>query len=311
MAIGEILSPLTALVRFIFAIFRLGAKHPTKKLEARLIMRGIVSEIPSYVPFYICDETGERHKGIYVIGLLIWNKGTLPITRTDLIPSASLEVRIGADAALVGTRTVPVEEQTVCAATAVNRNTVAISFDCINPNEYLVVTLCITGNPMTEVEITGRIVGQENPIDHTAAEVKASIGERFAAFLALAGLMNMIPGFFIGGWLILNNYGLSTLWQNSRSIPSLLFASFTLGAMLLFAFAFSRAMYWNERRKYPGGYPLLADLEPPLLENMRGMMRTLFQGKKQRISISLFDWGKPIVMPSKNVRRPSIDDWIQ
>lgn len=311
MTIGEILSPLISIVRFIFSIFGFGHRGPSKRLEARLMMRGIIAELPDYVPFYICDETGERHKGIYVIGLLIWNKGNLPITHSDLIPSASLEVKIGADATLVGTLTVPEEEQTVCTATAVNANTVAISFDCINPKEYIVVTLCITGNPRTDVQITGRIIGQESPIDQTAVEVKASIGERSAAFLVLASVINALPGFIIGGWFIVTDYGLSTLWHNSNSIPSYLIVPFGMGAIFLFLFIYSRIMYWLERRKYPEGYPLYADLEPPLLENMRGMWRTLFHGKKQRISVSLFDWGKPVLMPSKKVRRRTVNDWIQ
>jgi len=47
-------------------------------------MRGIVSELPNDIPFHICDENGTRHKGIYAIGLLIWNKGNQPVTHSDL-----------------------------------------------------------------------------------------------------------------------------------------------------------------------------------------------------------------------------------
>lgn len=311
MTLGEILSPITALFRVVLSIFGRGSSHPYKRLEARLVMRGIVSELPDDIPFHVCDESGTRHKGIYAIGLLIWNRGNQPITHADLIPSAPLEVKVGADASLVGARTIPVEDQTVCSATITTPNTLSITFDCINPKEYLVVPLFVTGNPMSEVQVTGRIVGQESPIDHTAEEVRASIGERLSALFMLILIANTIPGFLIGGWFILKDYGLSILRTNPDSIPTYLMLPFSMGAMLLFMFVFSRAMYWNERRKFPEGYPLYADLEPPLLENIRGMIRTVFQGKKQRVSVSLFDWGKPILMPSKKVKRRTVDDWIQ
>jgi hypothetical protein len=311
MTLGEIFSPLTALFRVALSIFGRGANHPNKCLEAHLVMRGIVSELPEDTPFHICDESGARHKGVYVIGILVWNKGSQPITHADLIPSAPLEVKVGADASLVGARTIPVEDQTVCSATIVNQNTLSITFDCVNPKEYLVISLFVTGNPMTEVQVTGRIVGQESPIDHTAGEVNASIGERFLVLFILALVVNTLPGFLIGGLLILKDYGLSTLWNHPDSIPTYLMFPFGMGAMLLFMFLYSRAIYWNERRKFPEGYPLHADLEPPLLESIRGMIRTVFQGKKQRISVSLFDWGKPILMPSKKIKRRTVDDWIQ
>jgi hypothetical protein len=311
MTLGEVFSPLTALFRVALLIFGRGSNHPYKRLEARLVMRGIVSELPDDIPFHICDESGARHKGVYAIGLLIWNRGNQPITHADIIPSAPLEVKVAADASLFGARTIPVEDQTVCSATITNPNTLSITFDCINPKEYLVVPLFVTGNPMTEVQVTGRIVGQESPIDHTAEEVRASIGERFSALFLLTLIANTIPGFLIGGWFILKDYRLSILWGNPDSIPIYLRLPFGMGAMLLFMFLFSRVMYWNERRKFPEGYPLYADLEPPLLENIRGMIATVFQGKKQRVSVSLFDWGKPILMPSKKVKRRTVNDWIQ
>lgn len=311
MTLGEILSPLTTLFRVARSIFGRGSNHPNKRLEARLIMREIVSELPEDIPFYICDGSGARHKGVYAIGLSIWNRGSLPVTHADLISSSSLEVKIGADASLVGARTLPVEDQTVCSTTIVNQNTLSITFDCINPKEYLVVPIFVTGNPMTEIKITGRIIGQESPIDHTAEEVKASTGERILNFFILALIVCALPGFLIGGWLILKDYGLSTLRNNPDSIPTYLRLPFSMGAMLLFMFVFSRIMYWNERRQRPEGYPLYADLEPPLHENIQGMIRTVFQGKKQRVSVSLFDWGKPILMPNKKIKRRTVDDWIQ
>lgn len=311
MTLGAILSPLTAVFRFIVFLLGRGSNHPHKRLEARLVMRGIVSELPDDIPFHICDENGVRHKGVYVIGLLIWNKGNQPVTHSDFIASAQLQVKVGQDANLVGARTLAAEDQTVCSATIANQHTLTLNFDCLNPREYLVVPIFLTGNPRTDVQVTGRIIGQESPIDHTAEEVRASFGERVSSLFVLIVILNTLPGFFIGGGFIFKEYGIPTLVHYPDSIPTYLMLPFSMGALTLFMFAFSRVMYWYERRQYPEGYPLYADLEPPLLENIRGLIRTLLKGKKQRVSSSLFDWGKPILMPSKKVKRRTVDDWIQ
>lgn len=308
---GEFLSPITALIRLISALLGRKPSLPHKRLEARLLLRGIVAEIPQELPFHIVDEEGNRHRGIYVIGLLIWNKGNQPIVQSDLTPTAPLQVEVGADSTLVSARTVPFEDQTVCAATMTNPTTIRIDFDCINPNEYLIVPLFLTGNPMTEVKVTGRIIGQDSPIDHTAAEVKAPFLERLAVLIMLLMVINMLPGTFIAGAYLFMDYGLDVMWHKPESLPTYLTLPFMMGVMMLCMFIFSRVMYWFERRNYPQGYPLHADLEPPLLENIKGMLGTIFKGTKHRISTSLFDWGKPILLTGKKARRRSVDDWIR
>jgi hypothetical protein len=311
MTLGEIISPLTAVFKLVLSLFGRSSNHPCKRLEAHLVMRGIVAELPDDIPLHICDENGIHYRGVYVIGLLIWNKGNQPVIHSDFIASAPLQVKVGQDANLVGVRTLAVEDQTVCSATISNQNTLTLNFDCVNPGEYLVVPIFLTGNPSADVQVTGRIIGQESPIDHTAEEVRASFGERLSALIILVVILNTLPGFFVSGGFIIKDYGISTLMHNPDSIPTYLMLPFGMGAMILFMFAYSRVMYWNERRKYPDGYPLHADLEPPLFENIRGMIQTVFKAKKQRVSVSLFDWGKPILMPSKKVKRRTVDDWIK
>jgi len=311
MTIGEILTPLSTILRFVLSVFGRRSSAPIKRLEARMVMRGIIAELPDEIPLHISDADGSHYKGVYVIGLFIWNRGNQPIVSADLTPTAPLHIKIGADAKVVSARPIPVEHQTVCSATLVDQNTLAIVFDCLNPKEYLVLPIFVTGNPMTEVQITGRIIGQEGPIDHTAAEVKAAFGERLATLLMLCFILNAIPGFIFGGWLILHQYGLAVLLHSADTIPVYLMAPFTMGALVSLMLATSRVMNWFERRNVPEGYPLYADLEPPLIENVVGMLRTVFKGKKQRISASLFDWGKPILMPDNKVRRRTVDDWIE
>lgn len=311
MTLGEICAPLTAIFRMILSLVGHKNHQPYKKLNASLIMRGIVAEVPNDVPFYLCSEDGDRHKGIYIIGLLIWNKGNQPITQADMIASAPLQVTIGNDAKLITTKVIPVEEQTQCGTLIVSPHRLHISFDCINPGEYLVVPIFVTGNPATEIIITGRIIGQDSPIDHTAEEVKAGFFERFTAVMVLLLTINALPGFFIGGWFILKNYGISVLLNQAHMIPAYIILPFSMGLLILSLFFLSRITYWLERRAFPKGYPLESDLEPPLKENIQGMLKTIFLGRKQRLSLSLFNWGKPVMMSNRKVKKRSVDDWIQ
>jgi hypothetical protein len=62
-------------------------------LEGRIIARGIVAELPKELPFYITAEDGTREKGIYVIGLLIWNRGTLPVVENDFLQQHLLSLK--------------------------------------------------------------------------------------------------------------------------------------------------------------------------------------------------------------------------
>ena len=309
MGLDSVLSPLIAVVRLIFSFFFKGSNHFVKRFEARLIMRGRVAELPEDIPFYISDENGTHYKGIYVIGLLIWNKGNQPIVAEDFI--VPLEVKVDESASVVGSRLISIEDQTNCTINMVDSNTLAIEFDCINPNEYFVVPIFITGNPWVKVDIVGRIIGQSEPIDHTAEEVKASWGERVASLIGLLLIFNMIPGTLIAGWLIWKSYGFSALWTSLESVPYYLQVPFSLGLFMSILFISSRIIYWIEKMKFPVGYPLASDLEPPLLQNIYGMFRTVFLAKKQRVSMSIFNRGEPVLMPDKKINKRTIDDWIQ
>lgn len=305
------LSPLTSTFRTIASVVGRRSPPQHKCLEAHLIMRGIVAEIPDFLPFHISDSEGSRHKGIYAIGMHLWNKGLQAVTRSDFIPEAPLQIKLDQGIDIVGVQVISVEDDTLHAAEHTSDNSVRVDFDCLNPGEYLLVTLFVTNNPNADVRVTGRIVGQSGPVDHTAAEVRASVAERLSNLVMLLFVVNALPGFLVGGGLILKWYGWRALLNHTETIPRYLFAPFCAGTMIVFMYVFSRVMYWNERRQYPEGYPLYADLEPPLLENLQGMIRTIFQAKKQRVSVSLFDWGKPVLMPAKGVRRRTINDWIE
>lgn len=309
MSFGEIVSPISSLLRLILT-FGQKKKLPERQLEARLIGRGIVAELPEDIPFYITAEDGSREKGIYVIGLLIWNRGTLPVVENDFLPTSPLIVKISDKAKFIGSRILAIEDEVRCSCQQLNDQQIQIHFDCLNSEEYLVVPLFVTGNPYVSVELSGRIIGQSHPIDHTAAEVKASVPERLASLMALIFVLNMLPGFFICGALIIKEYGLRIFMNDFDSISRWYSLPFTFGTIAIFMFLFSRIVNWCERRAYPEGYPLESDFEPPLHKSIIGLCKCVFQGKKIRLSASIFSWGQPIIMPEKRVRRRSINDWV-
>lgn len=172
------------------------------------------------------------------------------------------------------------------------------------------IPLFITGNPYVNVELTGRIIGQSHPIDQTAAEVKASITERLASLMVLIFVLNMLPGFFIAGALIIKEYGLRVFMNDFDSISLWYSMPFSLGAIAISMFLVSRIAYWFEHRVFPEGYPLQSDLEPRLSDSIIGLCKCVFQGKKIRLSTSIFSWGQPIIMSEKPMRRRSINDWV-
>ena len=310
MSLGEIVSPLSSFLRLILTLGQ-KKKRPERQLEGRIIARGIVAELPKELPFYITAEDGTREKGIYVIGLLIWNRGTLPVVENDFLPTAPLIVKVSGKTKFVGSRILAVEEEVRCSCQQLTDQQLQIHFDCLNSEDYLVIPLFVTGNPHVNVELSGRIIGQSHPIDHTAAEMKANVPERLASLMMLIFILNMLPGFFIGGALIIKMYGLDVFVNNFESVSRWYSMPFTLGAIAISMFLVSRIVYWFERRTYPEGYPLESDLEPPLHKSIIGLCKCIFRGDKIRLSASLFSWGKPIIMANKRVRRRSINDWIR
>lgn len=308
--LGELLSPLLAAVRSVtsFAVRR--RELPMKRLEAHMFMRGIVAEIPEFVPLHIVDSDGAYHKGVYMIGIALWNKGKLAITREDFVPGAPLQVQIDPSASLVHARHLSIEDQTSVQIEQLDPQRIQLSFDCLNPTEYVVMPMFITGNPRAEISVIGRIIGQDGPLDHTAREVQADMGERLSAAFVLLFLLNALVGAPIAAWLIHDGPGFMQFLSRPDSVPHHLSAPFAAGVFVYLMAGLAWLARLAERRKFPEGYPLMSDLEPTPWKNIQGLWNTLYKGKKQRVSASIFDWGRPVVLPEKRVKRRSIDDWV-
>lgn len=311
MTFGEPLNTIGAgLLRVAAAIVGRKPLTQDKYLKSRLVMRGIVAELPTDFPFQIADADGRTHRGVYALNVVIWNRGTQAISPSDFLDNAPLRLSIGKNAYIIRADILSNDDQLICSPSQEDDQNVDIYFDCINPGDHINVILFYGGEAMADVEILGRIRGQATSLDHHAEEVKAGIGERLAKLFILLWIANMFVGLPISSWLIYSKYSFAKLLQTPPGIPAAIVASFWLGIMLLFMFVQSRIGMWWERRKYPPGYPLHADFEPPLIENVKGMILTVFTAKKQRLSTSMFDWAKPVIVTRKKSKRLSVDDWV-
>lgn len=310
MFFSELLSPLLKIARLFPAFFGKKKSHPFKKLEAKIINRCIVAELPEVIPFKIVNEAGDQYKGIYVIGLLIWNTGNQAITKKDFPKKNPLIIEIDKNTELAGYDVIPVYEEISCSLEKIETNKLRLRFDFLNPQEYVVIQLFVTSDPYVPVNICGRFSGQEEPIDQTALEAKASLSERFIAFFMLILIFNAMPVCFIALGFIYVNYGFDMLINDMDKIPSYLLSSVSTGVIMWLLFIYSRLTYWFEKKKYPKGYPLMADLELPIWGSVKAFFNTLFFGKKQRVSVSLFNWGEPVLLSHRKVPRKNANDWV-
>lgn len=311
MAFGDILGPIGGgILRVVAAIFGKTPSVPEKYLQGRIMSRGIVAELPVDFLFKIVDPLGRTHRGVYLLNVLIWNKGSQGISPSDFLDNAPLRLAIDNDSYIIMADVLSNDDQLACSVSKSDEQNIDIYFDCINPGDYLNIILFYGGKPMAYVEILGRIRGQAASIDHHANEVKARISERFAYFFVLLFILNVPVGLPISSWLIYRDYGFEKFLHLQPDIPMTILMPFGMGINILIIFVLSRIGAWWERRKYPPGYPLSSDFEPPLIENIKGMILTVFTGRKQRLSTSMFDWAKPAFVRRKKSKRRSVDDWI-
>jgi hypothetical protein len=273
-------------------------------------MRGVLTELPTDFPLKIVDEFGDYHNGVYTLSLLIRNQGSEEILPSSFLEGSPLRVVLDEDAYIIKAHCFANDDELICSADKLDEHTLEVGFDCINPSDFIKLVIFHSGKAIPSVRVTGRIVGQEESIDQTAEEVRADPSERLLAFSALAAMLNIVTGFPLSLWLIHRDYGLSALFNPPTPVPAYLFIPATFGYMVLALFIWSRIGRWLERRKYPDGFPLSSDFEPPAWEGVKAHARTAFFGKKQRLSSSLFSWGEPVIFSSKKSRRHTVDDWL-
>lgn len=313
MAVGESSFLLTIFRSLITFFYKKG--NINKRLEARVVGRAIVAELPNSIPFSIQDIAGNQHRGVYVVGLMVWNKGNSEITKDDFIKPLCIVLEETAE--LINVELLVAEdpnypsEMIESSYKIIEKNKFEVYFDCINPKEFILCVIYLANNPQVNINVLGRIRGQDQAIDQTALEVKARVSERFLILIILLFILNAFTLFFVVSYYLFNIYEIREIFLQGEKISSWLMIPFFMGLLFYFLFIFSRITYWLEKCNVPEGYPLSSDLEPPFWQNVKGMLTTLFKGKKQRISLSIFNRGKPILMPSKTVRKRSVNDWIK
>jgi hypothetical protein len=310
MTLSEALAPIGGLLRIVAAILGKAPAVPAKNLTAHIHMRGIVAELPTDFPLKIVDDLGHGHRGVYALSLLIRNRGSEEILPSSFLENAPLRIVLDDDAYIIKANCFSNDDELICFADKLDERTVSIDFDCINPSDFIKLVIFHGGKAMTNVRVTGRIVGQEASIDQTAEEARAGTSERMGALAVLLAMLNTVTGFPLSLWLIHRYHGLAELFNTPSPIPFYLFLPTGLGIWVVSMLILSRVDYRLERRKYPKGLPLRSDLEPPLWEWMKGLARTAFLAKKQRLSTSLFSRGQPVIFNPKKSRRFTVDDWL-
>lgn len=301
----------SGLLRLAAAVIGRKAPGRAKYLKSRIVMRGIVAELPAEFPFKIVDPAGTPHRGVYALNVLIWNRGTQEITPADFLDSAPLGISVGESAYIIMADCLSNDDQIVCSAASADGRHVDVHFDCLNPGDHLNIILYYGGQSMADIAILGRIRGQETSLDHQAEEVKATFAERLACLLMLAWIVDAFVGMPASAWLIYTGTGFSRLLDSPPVIPATLQAPFWMGIVFFWMLIQSRIGMWWERRKYPPGYPLHADFEPPFFENVKGMVSTVFTAKRHHLSTSMFDWAKPVIVTGRKNRRLTVNDWMR
>lgn len=307
---SQVLAPLSALLRLTAALLGRRRLIPSKNLTARVHMRGIVAELPSDIPLKIVDEFGHHHRGVYALSLLIRNQGSEEIVPGSFVENSPLTVVLDEGVSIIRAHCFANDDELICSASKLDDRTVGVNFDCINPCDFIKLVIFHGGKAMTSVRVTGRIVGQQESMDQTAEEARAAPGERVFSFLALSATVNTVTGFPLSLWLIHRDYGFDKLLDAPIPIPIYLVAPAFFGMFILIMFIWSRADAWLERRKYPDGFPLHSDFEPPVWEGIKALARSAIFGKKQRLSSSLFSRAEPVIFNSKKSRRLTVDDWV-
>jgi len=284
-------------------------KVPKKNLRSKIVKTGIIAELPRNFPLKIVDENGGQHCGVYGMKVLVRNEGTEMISPPDFMEAAPFRIVLSKDAYIIKADAFSDSRELEYSVEQLDDQTVTVTFDGINPTEYLSLMIWYGGEALPQVQIRGRIRGQATSLDHEAVDTDASWGERFTCAMLLVLIANMIFGTPASAMYIGYHYGFHQLIDMRPEVPAYLGLSYGVGIAFNLMFIWTRVSAYLERRKYPPGYPLRLDFEPPLWQNVKYMASTAFLGEKHRFSNSLYSWAKPVRPRKSKMRRTKRDDW--
>lgn len=287
-------------------------KEPYKYLEVSVLGRGIVAEIPEYLPFKLVDLQGQPiTDGVYIAVIRLWNRGTLPILPSDIPASAPLLVTLGDEGYLLGANGFSTVDGLSIELQQNKNGTLEITIEGLNPGDDIHIPMYYTSkNPYLSITASGRILGQQLPIDLTGREGLASTTERLAAGTIILLTAGTFPAVILPSYLIWKEHGLNGFLE-IQEISHWLTTPLSLGLTMLSIFLVGWIATKLERRKHPESFPLRSDLEPTLRESLKGLWLMLITGRRYRISSSIFTLGEPVIMAGRKIKKRSISDWVQ
>lgn len=279
-------------------------RRKREKLIITIPRRLIVAEIVDDIPVRLIDDNGNEIENIYAFFVRLWNNKNEPILGDAISPSSPLKVTVSDDARVLKASIKPSNNDIACTINHDEGNSYTITFDCLNPDDYVTACIYVTGTAHSAIDASGRLFGHDILFDGVRNEGEASFGYRLTCGL-LAAFVTMAPLLFfasiaIAAW----KYSLTDLFLNQESLPKWLAIMFGLGSMVTFMFAFYFATKWYQRREHPKGFPIPEDYQPSQWETIKLYWLTAVSGRRHDlVSASIYDYGEPVQPKSERQHR--------
>jgi hypothetical protein len=264
-----------------------------KNLVLQVVSREIVVERTSDCPFSIASESGEALDNIYFFVTRVWNRGTDAVRGDEVSLAAPLGIEIAASAQLLGEPKImkPHDDMEFSVA-IVETNKYAVTFDCLNPDEWVQVGFFVTGDPRAPIKGSGRVFGQYAEFDVSTDDSRAPWSERLNSLIAFLLVVLSPLSLCVAIWWAYTDYHVLDLVADYEKLPRLLQALFALGVFVPFLAAMYFGSIWLKRRANPKGYPIREDFEPSQWQALRAFLLTAITGKRYQVSMSVYDYGE-------------------
>lgn len=292
---AAILAPVIGLAINIWLKVR-SALRPEIGLRGEVLCRSIVLETTPDIPAKIIDDWGDEIENVYIFLLRIWNVGKKHVTRAEISTSHPLEIIVGESARVLTVAIGCPTREVDCDIIAKDYNRFEILFDCLNPGEYLVLPIYVTGDRHAEVMFSGRVFGQEPPLFDNDKEEAVTFLERSAMFI-IGCCAAFTPVGFVGGisYAIYHNVLIQLLILDDKIIPHWILAIFGISYLFIYMFACKAIFIAIKRRRHPKGFPLGLDFLPSEWENFKLLWATVLTGRRHMVSQSVYDYGAPVL----------------
>lgn len=264
-----------------------------KNLVLEVVGREIVVERTPDFPFSITSASGEALDSIYFLVTRVWNKGTDAVRGNEVSPTTPLSIEIAASARLLGEpQVMKPHDDMEFAVAAIGANKFAVTFDCLNPDEWVQVGFFVTGDPRAPIKGSGRVFGQHAQFDLTTDDSRAPWSERLNSLIAFLLIVTSPFSLAIAVWWAYADYRVIDLVVDTEKLPRFLQMLFAFGILVPALAAVYFGSIWLKRRANPKGYPIREDFEPSQWQALRAFLLTAITGKRYQVSTSVYDYGE-------------------